>query len=167
MYYLTQQNYFQINGFAQRKPPSPVQSCFLRMLRDPAFFWRPNNTASRGRGGGKNRSATKFRKNAPQVCNFLNSFVQDCIYGDSRFLARIVTWTKRKPTNKKHFTEAVLSTKFHGTPSSHRKVRPHIRFLLHPLKTVRFCSSRRTRAHCYMFSCCSNIEGLESVESDL
>ena len=49
------------------------------MLRDPAFFWRPNNTASRGRGeGGKNRSATKFRKNAPQVCNFLNSFVQDC-----------------------------------------------------------------------------------------
>ena len=48
------------------------------MLRDPAFFWRPNNTASRGRGGGKNRSATKFRKNAPQVRNFLNSFVQDC-----------------------------------------------------------------------------------------
>ena len=27
---------------------------------------------------GKNRSATKFRKNAPQECNFLNSFVQDC-----------------------------------------------------------------------------------------
>ena len=49
------------------------------MLRDPAFVWRPNNTASRGRGeGGKNRSATKFRKNAPQVCNFLNSFVQNC-----------------------------------------------------------------------------------------
>ena len=34
--------------------------------------------------------------------------------------------------------EAVWSTKFHGTPSSHRKVRPHIRFLLPPLKTVRF-----------------------------
>ena len=50
------------------------------MLRDPAFFWRPNNTASRGRGGGKNRSATKFRKNAPRECNFLNSFVQDCSY---------------------------------------------------------------------------------------
>ena len=32
-----------------------------------------------GGGGGKNRSATKFRKNAPQVCNFLNGFVQDCI----------------------------------------------------------------------------------------
>ena len=50
------------------------------MLRDTAFFWRSNNTASKGRGGGggKNRSATKFRKNAPQVCNFLYSFVQDC-----------------------------------------------------------------------------------------
>ena len=31
-----------------------------------------------GGGGGKNCSGTKFRKNAPQVCNFLNSFVQDC-----------------------------------------------------------------------------------------
>ena len=31
-------------------------------------------------GGGKNQSATKFRKSAPQVCNFLNSFVQDCSY---------------------------------------------------------------------------------------
>ena len=31
-----------------------------------------------GGGGGKNQSAMKFRKNAPQVCNFLNSFVQDC-----------------------------------------------------------------------------------------
>ena len=50
------------------------------MLRDPVFFWRPNNTASRGRGQGKNQSATKFRKNAPQVCTFLNSFVQDCSY---------------------------------------------------------------------------------------
>ena len=51
VHYLTQQNSFQINGFAQRKPPSPVQSCLLQMLRNPAFFWRPNNTASRGRGG--------------------------------------------------------------------------------------------------------------------
>ena len=48
------------------------------MLRDPAFFWRPNNTASRRRGGEKNRSATKFRKNYSQEGNFLNSFVQDC-----------------------------------------------------------------------------------------
>ena len=52
-HYLTQQNYFQINGFAQRIPPPPIQSCFLQMLRDPAFFWRPNNTASRGRGEGR------------------------------------------------------------------------------------------------------------------
>ena len=40
------------------------------MLRDPAFFRRPNNIASRGRGGGKNRSATKFRKNAPKYAIF-------------------------------------------------------------------------------------------------
>ena len=50
------------------------------MLRDLAFFWRPKNTASRGRGWEKNQSAMKFRKNAPQVCTFLNSFVQDCNY---------------------------------------------------------------------------------------
>ena len=30
-HYLTQQNYFQINGFAWRKPPPLVQSCFLQM----------------------------------------------------------------------------------------------------------------------------------------
>ena len=40
------------------------------MLRDPAFFRRPNNIASRGRGEGKNRSATKFRKNAPKYAIF-------------------------------------------------------------------------------------------------
>ena len=71
-------------------------------------------------------------------CFTLTFPVKYCISGDSRFLATILTWTKRKPSNKKHVTEAVLRTKFHGTPSSHRKVRPHIRFLLHPLKTVRF-----------------------------
>ena len=74
VHYLTQQNYFQINGFAQRKPPSPVQSCFLQMLRDPAFFWRPNNTASRGRGEGKNRSATKFRKKGHPSMQFSQQF---------------------------------------------------------------------------------------------
>ena len=78
VHYLTQQNYFQINGFTQRKPPPPVQSCFLQMLRRPAFFWNPTTLLPGRGGGGKNRSATKFRKNAPQVCNFLNSFVQDC-----------------------------------------------------------------------------------------
>ena len=74
VHYLTQQNSFQINGFAQRKPPSPVQSCFLQMLRDPAFFWRPNNTASRGRGEGKNRSATKFRKKGHPSMQFSQQF---------------------------------------------------------------------------------------------
>ena len=130
------------------------------MLRDPTFFRRPNNIASRGRGEGKNRSAMKFRKNAPKYAIF-SPVLSKIVY------KHVLTWTKRKPTNKKHFTEAVLSTKFHGTPSSHRKVPPHLRFLLHPLKTVRFRSSRRTRAHCYMFSCCLNLTGLESLESDL
>ena len=97
----------------------------------------------------------------------ISATILDKTTWENVFINNILTWTKRKPTNKKQFTQAVLSTKFHGTPSSHRKVRPHIRFLLHPLKTVRFCSSRRTRAHCYMFSCCSNLAGLESVESDL
>ena len=50
------------------------------MLRVLAFHWRPNDTASRGTGEEKNQSATKFRKNAPQVRNFLNSFVQDCSF---------------------------------------------------------------------------------------
>ena len=44
------------------------------MLRDLAFFSRPKNTASRGRGEGKNWSATKFRKNAPQVWKFSHQF---------------------------------------------------------------------------------------------
>ena len=56
-----------------------------------------------------------------------------CVQGDSHFLARIFARTKQKHGNKEHFTEAVLSTKFHATPSSHRKARPHIRFLQHPL----------------------------------
>ena len=61
------------------------------MHRDPAFFWRPNNIASRGRGGGKNRSATKFRKNDPQEGNFLNSFVQDCRWDNP------LRWEKNNP----------------------------------------------------------------------
>ena len=48
-----------------------------------------------------------------------------CVQGDSRFLARIFARTKRKHANKKHFTEAVLSSNFHARPSSHRKARPH------------------------------------------
>ena len=97
----------------------------------------------------------------------ISATILDKTTWENVFINNILTWTKRKPTNKKQFTQAALSTKFHGTPSPHRKVRPYIRFLLHPLETVRFCSSRRTGAHCYMFSCCSNLAGLESVESDL
>ena len=41
-HYLKRQNYFQIYGF-------------LQTLRDPAYFGRPSNTASRGKGGGENR----------------------------------------------------------------------------------------------------------------
>ena len=84
VHYLTQQNSFQINGFAQRKPPSPVQSCFLQMLRDPAFFWRPNNTASRGRGEGKNRSATKFRKKGHPSTVFIRISAQPRISAHSK-----------------------------------------------------------------------------------
>ena len=42
-------------------------------FEDPTTLFQ----GERGRGR-KNQSATKFRKNAPQVRNFLNSFVQDC-----------------------------------------------------------------------------------------
>ena len=40
-------------------------------------FEDPTTPRERG-GGGENRSASNFRKNISQVCNFLNSFVQDC-----------------------------------------------------------------------------------------
>ena len=73
-HYLTQQNYFQINGFAQRIPPPPIQSCFLQMLRDPAFFWRPNNTASRGRGGRKESVGYKVQKKCPPNMQFSQQF---------------------------------------------------------------------------------------------
>ena len=67
------------------------------------------------------------------VAHLQSCFVHDCVQGDSRFLPRIFARTKQKHANKKHFTDAVLSTKFHARPSSHRKARPHIRFLQHPL----------------------------------
>ena len=70
VHYLTQQNYFQINGFAQRKPPSPVQSSFLQMLRDPAFFWRPNNTACSRRGEGRISRLQSLEKMPPKYAIF-------------------------------------------------------------------------------------------------
>ena len=50
----------------KRKPPPPVQSCFLQMLRYPAFLLKTQKHCLQGEGGaGTIRSATKFRKNAP------------------------------------------------------------------------------------------------------
>ena len=40
-------------------------------------------------------------------------------------------------------------------------------FLQYPLKTERFCNRAITRAHRYLLSCCSNMEGLENSESTL
>ena len=51
----TQQNYFQNDAFAERKPLPPIQCCFPQAPRDQAFFWIHNNIAFRGRGRGKNR----------------------------------------------------------------------------------------------------------------
>ena len=80
------------------------------MLRDPAFFWRPNNTASRGRGGGKNGPATKFRKNDPQEGNFLNSFVQDCSSKHTAcFLVVRFPWQKILPTVSSNSLKEIVS----------------------------------------------------------
>ena len=55
VHFPTQQNYFQNDAFAERKPLPPIQCCFLQTPRDQAFFWIHNNIAFRGRGRGKNR----------------------------------------------------------------------------------------------------------------
>ena len=54
VHFPTQQNYFQNDTFAERKPLPPIQCCFLQMPRDQAFFWIHNNIAFRVRGRGKN-----------------------------------------------------------------------------------------------------------------
>ena len=98
----TQQNYFQNDAFAGRKPLPPIQCCFPQTPRDQAFFWIHNNIAFRGRGRGKNRYSNDFEKNAVQVYNFLNSLVQDCrtimTRGKDRFMFRnnwIQSWLKK------------------------------------------------------------------------
>ena len=53
--YHVQQNYFQNDAFAERKPLPPIQCCFLQTPRDQAFFWIDDNIAFKGRGRGKNR----------------------------------------------------------------------------------------------------------------
>ena len=65
-----QQNYFQNNGFAERKLLPPVQSCFLQTPKDQAFFWRHNNIASRGRGELNIGTATMLRKMIPKYAIF-------------------------------------------------------------------------------------------------
>ena len=40
-------------------------------------------------------------------------------------------------------------------------------FSRYPPKTERFCNRAITRAHCYLLSCCSNLEGLENSQSTL
>ena len=55
VHFPTQQNYFQNDAFAERKPLPPIQCCFPQTPRDQAFFWMHNNIAFRGRGRGKNR----------------------------------------------------------------------------------------------------------------
>ena len=81
-----QQNYFQNDAFAERKPLPPIQCCFLQTPRDQAFFWIHNNIAFRGRGREKNRYGYDVLKNAVQVYNFLDSFVQDCGFRSRRFI---------------------------------------------------------------------------------
>ena len=64
-----------------KKTPSPSSKLLptnAKCLEIRLSFEDPTTLLPGGGGEGKNRSATKFRKNTPQVCNFLNSFVQDC-----------------------------------------------------------------------------------------
>ena len=55
VHFPTQQNYFQNDAFAERKPLPPIQCCFPQTPRDQAFFWIHNNIAFRGGRRGKNR----------------------------------------------------------------------------------------------------------------
>ena len=55
VHFPTQQDYFQNDAFAERKPLPPIQCCIPQTPRDQAFFWIHNNIAYRGRGRGKNR----------------------------------------------------------------------------------------------------------------
>ena len=69
----------------KKKTLPPIQCCFPQTPRDQAFLWIHNNIAFRGRGRGKNRYSYDVSKNAVQVYNLPNSFVQDCRKGASLF----------------------------------------------------------------------------------
>ena len=95
----TQRNFKTISKSTAcaRKPPSPVQFASYKCLGIRLSFEDPTTLLPRGGGGGgKNRSVTKFRKNAPQVCNFLYSFVQDCSLEET-FLFLFVSRVEPQP----------------------------------------------------------------------
>ena len=87
-HYLTQQNYLQINALRKEYPLPQFKVASYKCLGIRLSFEDPTTLLPGGGGGGKNRSATKFRKNARQICNFLNSFVQDCCFNLYEFFKR-------------------------------------------------------------------------------
>ena len=70
VHFPTQQNYFQNDAFAERKPLPPIQCCFPQTPRDQAFFWIHNNIASGEVGEGRTGTATMFRKMLSQYTIF-------------------------------------------------------------------------------------------------
>ena len=62
VHFPTQQNYFQNDAFAERKPLPPIQCCFPQTPRDQAFFWIHKNIAFRGGGEERTGTATMLRK---------------------------------------------------------------------------------------------------------
>ena len=65
-------------AFCKEDPLPQFKVASYKHLGIQLSFEDPTTLLPGWGGGGKNRSTTKFRNNAPQVCNFLNSFVQDC-----------------------------------------------------------------------------------------
>ena len=116
-----------------KKTPSPDSMLLPTNAQGSGFLLNTQQHCSQGKGEREEQVQPRFLEKCCPSIQFLNSFVQDCVQVDSRFLTRIFARTKQKHANKKHFTEAVLSTKFHVRPFSQRKARPHIRFLQHPL----------------------------------
>ena len=116
-----------------KKTPSPNSMLLPTNAQGSGFLLNTQQHCFQGKGEREEPVQLQCLEKCRPSIHFLNSFVQDCVQGDSRFHARIFARTKQKCANKKHFTEGALSTKFHATLSSHRKARPHIRFLQHPL----------------------------------
>ena len=84
-------------------------------------------------GEGRTGKATIFRKMVSKYRIF-STVMCKIVYKVIRvFSQEYLQGKKKKHANKKHFTKAVFSSKFHARASSHRKARPHIRFLQQPL----------------------------------